>query len=588
MILSPIHPFFGVITSILILCGMIHFGQKLLTRLGHQTSVVAALGLGMVLISQSLYLLTLNKITINIIYPAAMCLIFMGTRYMYVNRSFLFSIKNAWGNQSKDLVHNPYYLLSVTLMISYVLISFSPPTNADGLHYHLGIPIYLMRSQEWPPLNLWLHGSYGGIGEVFNTLGLVIYAINLGAIIQSISLVAFCYFFTNRFDGNKRCFIHLYILSSPILLFLTTTQKYQLFPQVITALALYFTVSEKKIDKRRFFLICCLLMGAVQLKMSFILTGGVIGLWAFWKAFRDTKLVFVIGLICFVFFFMPRGIWNLGQAPNIELKSFFTPLPTEFLNSSLNYRDNKFWFPFNLFIPESLGKITTIVGFQFLLLFLVRTKNKKFWETIAITLTGMLAVYLFGMSIGRFFYEFILWTAVAFSFLPEKEFKFRRYNRLLFIQGFGIFLGVSYGIISLFPGFFSVAWYEEVMHRTAWEFSAAKWANQSLPENAVVISGLTSVALLSHEFIPTDWLAYKDMKKKYFQEIGLKKPNFIIVKNNSLRSIDLDFGECVGEKYSGPEYFKDATRNPFNSGKEYSVTIYRFYSNLLPTCKKNK
>jgi hypothetical protein len=327
-------------------------------------------------------------------------------------------------------------------------------------------------------------------------------------------------------------------------------------------------------------------MGAAQQKLSFILTGGVIGLWAFWKAYRDTKLVLVISLMCFVFFFLPRGIWNLEQASNLRLTSFITPLPVEFLNNSHYFRNNNYWFPFNMFLPESFGKITTIIGFQFLLLFLVRTKNKKFWEVIALTVTGMLAKYLFGMSVGRAFYEFILWTAVAFSFLPEEEFKFRFYNRFLLVQGLGIFVGAAYGVFTLFPGVLSQDWREEVMHRSAWGYSAVEWANQVLPENAVVISGLTSVALFSHDFLPTDWLAYKDMNKEYFLAIGLKKPNFIIVKENSLKSIDNYFAGCIGEKYSGPKYFKDATRNPFNSGKVYSVTIFRFNSDLLPSCKK--
>ena len=41
----------------------------------------------------------------------------------------------------------------------------------------------------------------------------------------------------------------------------------------------------------------------------------------------------------------------------------------------------------------------------------------------------MLAVYLFGQSSGRSFYEFILWTVVAFSFLTEEEFLSLKNNR---------------------------------------------------------------------------------------------------------------------------------------------------------------
>ena len=131
---SPFHPLFGITIGILILCGTILFGQKLLTKLGQQESVVVALGLGMVLIFYSLYIFTLNKVSINIIYPTALCLMVMGIRYLFINQSLLFSIKNTCRNRSLNLLHDPFYFLSVSLMISYVLLSFSPPTNADALH----------------------------------------------------------------------------------------------------------------------------------------------------------------------------------------------------------------------------------------------------------------------------------------------------------------------------------------------------------------------------------------------------------------------------------------------------------------------
>jgi len=462
-----------------------------------------------------------------------------------------------------------------------------------------------MRYQEWPPLNLWLHGNLGGIGEIFNTIGVMLYATNLGTILQSFSLVAFSCYLANRFDGSKRDFIYLYILTSPVLLFLSTTPKPLLFPQVLTALALYITVSEKNINKKLFILICCLLMGAAQQKLSFILTGGVVGFWAFCKAFRKSKFVFIICLVCFIFFFLPRGIWNLEQSSNSGLISFFSPLPYEFIDYLQNFKENnvlvankgteiEFEIP-NLFLPISLGTITTTVGFQIFLIFFVRTKNKKFWEVTALTLTAMITIYFFGQFTGRYFFEFILWTSVAFSFLNAEEYKFRVYKRFLLVQGFGMLVGVVYGIFTLFPGVLSTDLREEVLHRYASEFSAINWANQILPENSVVLSGLKSVAFFSNDFLPTDWLWFhsnvqtvssknKKMRKEYLHAIKLKKPSFLIV-NDSLFN-KTDFVDCIGEIYSGPKKFNRATRNPFNSGEEYSVTIYRFHSNLLPSCKK--
>ena len=41
------------------------------------------------------------------------------------------------------------------------------------------------------------------------------------------------------------------------------------------------------------------------------------------------------------------------------------------------YKENDFIYPINLLIPSSLGKITTILGFQFLILFLFLKEQKN-------------------------------------------------------------------------------------------------------------------------------------------------------------------------------------------------------------------
>jgi hypothetical protein len=579
----PFHPLLGILIAILILSGTILFGQEVLKRLDQKKSVLVSLALGMVLISQALYICSLDKIMFTILYPTAWCLMLLGAWYNFSYLRIVVPKCYTWRNRILNIIQDPVYSFSFLLMFGFILLSFSPPTNADALNYHWGIPVYLLRNHEWPSTGLWLHGSLGGIGEIYNTLGVSLYAENLGTILQSLSLILFSCYLANRYKGNKRIFLHLYILSSPVLLFLVTAPKPQLFPAVLTALALYITISEKNINKQRFFLITCLLMGAAQQKISFNLTGSIIGMVAFWKALRNTKLTLAIVLMCFLFFYLPRGIWNLGQSSNLGLTSFISPLPVEFLDGLQKYRENNFWFPFNLFFPQSLGTVSSILGFQILFLVFVRTKNKKFWAVMVITTSGIVATYFLGQSVARSFYEFVLWTAVAFSFLPQEEFNFRIFTRLLLIQGLGVFVTVLFGIFVLFPGALSGNWRKEVMLRSASEYSAVEWVNQVIPENAVVISGLRSVSLLSHEFIPTDWLSLSGVKKKYFDTIKLKNPNFLLVRGENLK--DLAWGACAGEIYAGPKSFKVATRNPYNSGLTYHVTIYHFNSSLLPQCQ---
>jgi len=74
---------------------------------------------------------------------------------------------------------------------------------------------------------------------------------------------------------------------------------------------------------------------------------------------------------------------------------------------------------------------------------------------MALSATGMMVTFLFGQSNARSFYEFVLWTAVAFSFLHKEEFRLKLYNLFLFIQVVVVFGGAAYGCFTLVPGVFS-------------------------------------------------------------------------------------------------------------------------------------
>ena len=196
----------------------------------------------------------------------------------------------------------------------------------------------------------------------------------------------------------------------------------------------------------------------------------------------------------------------------------------------------------------------------------------------------MTLTYLLGQSIARSFYEFVLWTSVAFSFVPEDKFSFDFFNRLLLFQAVVMFVILFFAVWTLVPGVFTQKLRQQVMNRYAWEYSAVNWANKVLPAGSTVISELRSVSLFTHNFIPTDWLNNKKMKDHFLNAIKLRSPNFLIIKSKRLNNPV--YGGCAGEIFSGPKSFKDATRNPFNSGEEYFVTIYHFHYSLLPFCKK--
>ena len=527
----------------------------------------------MIIIAQVLYILSLNQDSFLLIYPISILLILCGFVYLYQIKNHLFN---------KLTLHGVEHILVIMLSISFLLVSLGPPTMADALDYHFGIPVYLLNNREWPITSIWLAGSLGGIGEIYNTLGLTLHTDNLGSLIQATSLIAFCHFLSKNYDFKKSSFLSLFILSSPILIFLVTGPKAQLFPQTLTATSLYLTVSNKKIDSKTFAIICILVMGAAQQKLSFILTGGVIGIWALCKAFPQSKLILLYGFLTFIFFFLPRGLWNIQQLTEFSFIGFFTPLPTEFTDSLRAFRGSRLWFPFNIFFPEDMNNIHGLLGFQILLLLLIKKTNPKFRETFSLIIIASILIYFLGQAEVRSYYEMLLWTAVALSFLTDQEFRFNNSNRFLVAQGSVVLAIALFGVFTLTPGSLSTKWREEIMNRSAFQYSAMEWSNKNLPKNAVVISLLRSVSLLETDFISGDWLNYDTDRTKYYEMIKNKKVNFIISK--SPLSVDFPLFRCVGKKFAGPKSFPHAIRSPFNTAPSYNVAIYHFNSKLLPEC----
>mgnify|MGYP001455307903 CR=1 FL=1 len=139
--LTPIHPILGSVTAVILICGTAFVGRLCLSRFFSWDSFVLSLGVGMVLISQAIYILSLNKDSLQLIYPIAWLLLACGFVYLFQFKSRMLNLLPLSG---------PKHILVILLSLSFLLASFGPPTMADALDYHLGIPIYLLSHLEWP------------------------------------------------------------------------------------------------------------------------------------------------------------------------------------------------------------------------------------------------------------------------------------------------------------------------------------------------------------------------------------------------------------------------------------------------------
>jgi hypothetical protein len=181
---------------------------------------------------------------------------------------------------------------------------------ADSLDYHLGVANFVNQNYNWPNPNMWLHANISGLGEVYNFLGLNVYSDVAGSLSQVVGLASFLHFFSNIIKNyQKKILFNLFIIGSPIIIFLVSGAKFLLLPQLTTTLVLYYLVSNKKLNENLFLLIVFLLCGAANFKLSFLISGLVLGLVALMKI-KITSKIFVKSTVIILFFFLPKALFN--------------------------------------------------------------------------------------------------------------------------------------------------------------------------------------------------------------------------------------------------------------------------------------
>ena len=301
----PFHPMIGNLIAILQLSGTIFFGKFIAFYVFSKNFWIWSLAIGMIIISQIMYCISLISELFQSLYYISWLLVLFG--FVYLFQTFC-EVKNKIHIETPK---NLSSLLSIFLCIAYLLLALGPP-HKQMLDYHWGVPIYLIRHHHWPPTETWFHGSLAGIGEMYILIGMLLHAENLSTLLQVISLIGFVYWISEKKNVKNKEFVRLFILGVPVLLFFVSGPKPQLFPQVLTSLALYLIVEEKIIEKNKYILIVLLLCGASQQKLSFVLTGGLLGLWATYKHLNSNHKGIFAGLIIVLFFFLPEqfGIYS--------------------------------------------------------------------------------------------------------------------------------------------------------------------------------------------------------------------------------------------------------------------------------------
>ena len=138
-------------------------------------------------------------------------------------------LKKSYFFGSKDI----FFYILIIFVVLYFFLSLSPLTSADVLDYHAGTALNILRLDQYKLFPEWFTGQQAGAGEVLIALGFSLGAEQFGSLVQFSAVLSITGIIIKFSEKNKlfksNYFLILTILSCPILIFLLSGNKPQIF-----------------------------------------------------------------------------------------------------------------------------------------------------------------------------------------------------------------------------------------------------------------------------------------------------------------------------------------------------------------------
>ena len=623
-LLAP--PPLSVIISILLIAGLDLLGMLLLQKINFldytnlrwirwQAPIIGAMLLAIFLYPLALFHFT-SKLFMQVI--AIFCTI-LGIFYTFKKINAIYisktKINKYW---AKVLEWSFAKKLLIFMLVGMCLVALGPATSADALDYHLGFSIAILNYGGIPIFPEWFNARLSGNGEVLNAMALSLGAEQFGSLLQFVSLLSIVSIIYcarninikthNEIKSTAIDLIALATFSAPVILFLISTAKPQMWPiaMITFAFALIIHPSRRKLSHKNilvgYTLICLLAMTAMQTKFNYILEGTVVVAFAFLLMIKRRYfwMLVSITLATIILIMLPPTIWKALAFNTNWWDVLIHPLPGHFpgtdifinntINSKLSLDNNShFIFPFLVLIPDSISSFTTILGIGMLVFIGFKLeKDLWLWSGVLAASICLGIIILFAPISARLYLVPYFWFLFILALQPNENF-LRYYDWLkwpIFCQAFLTTLAVWYGVFLLFPGALLPSWRIHIMEKNANGYEIMKWADTALPKNAIFLNSHRSMALSPRKAISSYWLNFINVKSDesmiYLERLKSEKVSHILIIGPADYKGQLS--NCYGKKIAGPGIGHFATRNPFNQGSEYEAWILEFRSENLPTC----
>ena len=598
------NPLLGAINSIILLLGFYQFG-KILININILKKIVndaSDIKYQSILVSVNFFLLILYPLLIFNIFGKEILIVVSSFIFLLgIIRILIFLKKNFKINQHFFEKNLSFYLI-LFLILGYFLLSLAPVTNADSLDYHLFVGKYIFHNGEYPTDINYFSSRLAGAGEILTAIGLVFGSEQFGSLIQFSGILSI-FGILKKKTKNKIFF--LVILSSPVLVFLVSSLKPQLFHIASNALifSLFIFPEKEKLQGNKDYIFkvifsAVILTVSVQSKFSFLLSSSMLGLLILYSSFFKKKIFssLLIFFTFFTFFYLPILYWKVLTYGGNIIELFYSPVTTnihgywEFrsmlknVGSAVSY----LW----IILPVDLKNLTQTLGFGSVLAIyaLLNFKKNKKYESMVFVLSFLFVSYFIGQNTARFFLEPLIWFAIILSSVPNFTFH-KIFNLIIKFQAVIVLCMVSYGVFTLTPGILTKNLRDEILEKRAIGYSFFKWVNHELKNetNKSVIYFHRQIGWTNNvnNTISSDFTYYifPDYMKAepIYKHLHKKKPSYAAFAG--FREELIIFKNCLKNLY---KYKKNvghhATRNPFATGSKFDGHIYEIDALLFPEC----
>lgn len=477
--------------------------------------------------------------------------------------------------------------LSAAIGVSLALAALGPPTDADSLDYHLGVPLDALLRGRAAARPDWYTARLAGAGESLNLFGLAFGSDVFGAVLQAAALAALLGAVRQiATSARKRALGALLVLGCPLMLFLVPNQKPQLLPAAAVTIALVLALERRgAIDFGTVALASGCAAFAIACKYSFFGSGAIV-LFVVLAAARGRRRIPAAGIVAagLAIFALPGATEKLAfygdpatplfeswkRAPDAGVLRF-----ARYLRVYESPRDAAalLRLPFRLIATAHPADFSTMLGLGALAVVLVFRIRGTPRLLLGAAVASAAVTLLFGQWTARFFLEPYLWAALAvISATPAAGEVW--FLRGLLLQGGAVAAVAAWEAALLFPAAFSAARREAVMRRAANESAAIEWARSVLPPDATVLSDLRSSALLLPRFVSAAALFERASPRTFPQDlIRYAREHGATV--GIFRSDPIALGASGLTPLAPARSFPPATRNPYNRGSGETIRLFR-------------